>query len=70
MVDPFNDPFNVTTVEYDEERDFLIINLDSVVKNQTFVELSMSFIANVPPNDSLRGLYSETYYDPSTDEMK
>jgi len=60
----------VVNVEYDEPRNFIVINLGSQLLQNGIYEISMQFTANVPPNDALRGLYSEKYIDPRTNQTK
>ncbi|ODM92646.1 Aminopeptidase N [Orchesella cincta] len=60
----------VVNVEYDEPRNFIVINLASQLTENQIYEISIEFTANVPPNDSLRGLYSEKYVDPRTNQTK
>ncbi|CAL8141235.1 unnamed protein product [Orchesella dallaii] len=60
----------VVNVEYDEPRNFIVINLSSQLIQNEIYEISILFTANVPPNDSLRGLYSEQYIDPRTNQTK
>lgn len=60
----------VSGVEYNEPRDFMIINLAGELKEGNNYDIQMGYWARVPPNDSLRGLYSESYLDPVTNQTK
>lgn len=60
----------VVSVEYDEERDFLTINLETGIKEGDGVDLTIDFVAKIHENDSQGGLYTEKYLDPLTNEMK
>lgn len=60
----------VSGVEYDAPRDFMIINLAGELKEGNNYDIQMGYWARVPPNDSLRGLYSESYLDPVTNQTK
>ncbi len=61
---------SVSGVEYDEPRDFMMINLAKELEEGNNYDIQMGYWARVPPNDSFRGLYSESYLDPVTNQTK
>lgn len=69
LADP-DERIEVSNVEYDAARDFMILDLTTELRSPNNYDIFIPYIANVPPNDSLRGLYSESYLDPVTNETK
>lgn len=61
---------DITSVEYDDEKNFLILNLSSDLLINEDYSVSIDFVANVLPGGGSGGLYTETYQDPVTKETR
>lgn len=59
----------ITVVDYDEDKEFMSFNSTETLTPGNIYEISMSFVANIPKNGSIDGLYTVEYEPPNAPEL-